>query len=94
VLSRQVQHHEVPHARLPERDRHADPAESGADDGHPVRHGALLALSVARRHPGRITREPGTRSLTQQRADTRPAELTVAIIPAMRPIPGDDASCQ
>ena len=50
---RPVQHDEVVDACLLERDRHADPAESGTDDDHPVRHGHSLAMRWAQF--GRLT---------------------------------------
>jgi hypothetical protein len=39
-----LDHNEVFDARLLKPDRHADPAESGADDHHPVRHGHSLVV--------------------------------------------------
>jgi len=48
-----VQNDEVLDARLLERDRQADPAEAGADHGHPVSHGHSLAL-----YSHRITMHP------------------------------------
>src|SRR6516225_3780087 len=47
-ISGPLQHDEVFDACPLERDRHADPAESGADDRHPVTHGHSLALCVPR----------------------------------------------
>ena len=78
---RLVQHDEVLDARLLERDRHADPAESGSYDDHPVRHEPSLALRLAvvraRSH------EPGTGSITrvispEQRRPLQPVNLAVS----------------
>jgi hypothetical protein len=79
-----VQHDEIVDARLLERDRHADPAESRADDDHPVRHGRSLALCSARCHMGPDRHKPGTGSITfacppaQRRAGAQAAHLADA----------------
>jgi hypothetical protein len=57
-VSGPLNHDEVVDARLLKRDSHADPAESGADDHHPVRHGHSLALCLARCRTSRITKNP------------------------------------
>src|SRR6266487_2948896 len=70
---RLIQYDEVLDARLLERDRHADPAESCPHDDHPVRHGHSLALRGTEPY-GPDRHEPGTGSITKPRLpDSSPA---------------------